>query len=97
MDLREDFVEFVLSNTDTSVANALRRVMIAEVGYCSRRRRRRDRRYLSRPPLNARLSSLFAAVSAYFSRSRVTTPSDLTSPRLTPNRAPTQHALTTIN
>ncbi|CAM9665953.1 unnamed protein product, partial [Ectocarpus sp. 8 AP-2014] len=31
VDLREDFVEFVLSNTDTSVANALRRVMIAEV------------------------------------------------------------------
>lgn len=31
MDLREDYVEFVLSNTDTSVANALRRVMIAEV------------------------------------------------------------------
>lgn len=31
VDLREDFVEFILSNTDTSVANALRRVMIAEV------------------------------------------------------------------
>ncbi|CAN0335685.1 unnamed protein product [Pylaiella littoralis] len=31
VDLREDYVEFVLSNTDTSVANALRRVMIAEV------------------------------------------------------------------
>ena len=31
MDLREDYVEFILSNTDTSVANALRRVMIAEV------------------------------------------------------------------
>lgn len=31
VDLREDYVEFILSNTDTSVANALRRVMIAEV------------------------------------------------------------------
>ncbi|CAM9490155.1 unnamed protein product [Ascophyllum nodosum] len=30
-DLREDYVEFLLFNTDTSVANALRRVMIAEV------------------------------------------------------------------
>ncbi|CAM9857680.1 unnamed protein product, partial [Laminaria digitata] len=30
VDLREDYVEFILSNTDTSVANALRRVMIAE-------------------------------------------------------------------
>lgn len=31
VDLREDYVEFILSNTDSSVANALRRVMIAEV------------------------------------------------------------------
>lgn len=31
LELRDDFVEFVLSNTDTSVANALRRVMVSEV------------------------------------------------------------------
>ncbi|CAM9710430.1 unnamed protein product, partial [Discosporangium mesarthrocarpum] len=31
LSLKDDFVEFVLSNTDTSVANALRRVMIGEV------------------------------------------------------------------
>lgn len=31
--LKDDHVEFILSNTDTSVANALRRVMISEVRY----------------------------------------------------------------
>lgn len=31
LDLRDDFIKFELSETDTSVANALRRVMIAEV------------------------------------------------------------------
>ncbi|KAG5176106.1 putative DNAdirected RNA polymerase II 36 kDa polypeptide A [Tribonema minus] len=31
LELKADFVKFVLSDTDTSVANALRRVMIAEV------------------------------------------------------------------
>lgn len=31
LDLRDDFIKFVLSETDVSVANALRRVMIAEV------------------------------------------------------------------
>ncbi len=30
--LTEEYCEFVLSNTDVSVANALRRVIIAEVG-----------------------------------------------------------------
>lgn len=30
-ELRDDFIKFVLSDTDTSMANALRRVMIAEV------------------------------------------------------------------
>jgi len=30
LELRDDFIKFVLSETDTSVANALRRVMIAE-------------------------------------------------------------------
>lgn len=29
---QDDFIKFVLSDTDVSVANALRRVMIAEVG-----------------------------------------------------------------
>lgn len=31
IELRDDFIKFVLSNTDVSMANALRRVMIAEV------------------------------------------------------------------
>jgi DNA-directed RNA polymerase II subunit RPB3 len=31
LELKEDFIKFVLSDTDVSVANALRRVMIAEV------------------------------------------------------------------
>ena len=30
-DLRDDYCEFVLSNTDPSVANALRRIMLVEV------------------------------------------------------------------
>lgn len=30
-DLRDDFCEFVLSDTDPSVANALRRIMLVEV------------------------------------------------------------------
>ena len=30
-ELREDYCEFVLSNTDVSMANALRRVMLVEV------------------------------------------------------------------
>jgi DNA-directed RNA polymerase II subunit RPB3 len=31
LEIREDSISFVLTNTDTSVANALRRVMISEV------------------------------------------------------------------
>jgi hypothetical protein len=33
--LREDYAEFVLSDTDVSMANALRRIMVAEVGVSS--------------------------------------------------------------
>lgn len=36
LELRDDFIKFVLSDTDISVANALRRVMIAEVGESQR-------------------------------------------------------------
>lgn len=31
----EDSIRFELSNTDTSMANALRRIMIAEVKHCA--------------------------------------------------------------
>jgi len=31
LELKEDFIQFELSNTDLSVANALRRIMMAEV------------------------------------------------------------------
>ena len=35
LELRDDFIKFVLSETDTSVANSLRRVMLAEVSMKS--------------------------------------------------------------
>jgi DNA-directed RNA polymerase II subunit RPB3 len=31
LELRDDFIKFILMDTDVSVANALRRIMIAEV------------------------------------------------------------------
>lgn len=31
LELRDDFIKFVLSETDTSVANALRRIILSEV------------------------------------------------------------------
>lgn len=33
LELRDDFIRFVLSETDTSVANAVRRVILSEVGF----------------------------------------------------------------